>query len=377
MGLKYFKNQGKNKYELILHGIIGLDVDGSAIAREIAMLNEIGAEEITERINSIGGSVVDGFSIASANMRSKAKIVTVCEGVCDSIASVIFATGDERKIMEYGSILIHNVLINGVTLEEIEDESEKADAQRINDSIVNILTNKCGVPKKRLEEMMSAETRFNADEAIAEGFADEKILIGKGKKKPEIMENFSALEYMNICTEFSAKAGQNNNQNETEMKEVLKFLNLNAEASEQAVIIALKDLQNKAGKADDLQSEVGKLKAENDTLKKGKAESEVQYYIDKGLFDESKKDELVNLAMTQPDAFKALSLMKPEYVNISGQLNSGKRTENKGEKKDLTEKELAEKYENMSKNDPLVLERMEQTDPETFNKMYNAYIEVE
>jgi ATP-dependent protease ClpP protease subunit len=376
MSLKYFKNQGGGKYELVLHGIIGLDVDGSAVAREIAALNEFaGATEIVERINSIGGSVVEGFSIASANLQSKAKITTICEGVCDSIAAVVFATGDSRKIMEFGSVMVHNVLLNGVTLEEIEDEKEKEDAQKINNSILNILTNKCGGDEEKIKRFMSAESRFNADEAVAEGFADEKILIGEGKQKPATMENFSPIEYMNICKEFSADKGQNINKNHKQMKTVLTFLNLNAEASEEAVLSAIKDMQNAAKGAKTLQETVNTLTAENKELKKAKAEQEVEGYINKGMFDASKKEELVNMCIEQPEAFKALSLMKPEYVNISETLKSGKKKEPKAG--EPTEKELADEFVNMQKNDPAALEELERTDKAKFENMLNAYNNVD
>jgi len=355
----------------MLHGIIGLEVDGSAIANEIAFLNSIGASEIVERINSIGGSVAQGFSIVSANLLSKVKIITVCEGVCDSIASLILASGDERKVLEFGSGLIHNVLFEGVTLEGVEDDDEREEARKMNDAISNVLLNKTKLKKKELSELMAKETRFSATELVENGFADEVIPIGKGKKKPALMGNCTREEYMNVCKEFSAEAGQNNNQNKRKMKEVFKFLNLNAEASEDAVLSSLKNLQDKAQRADGLQTKVGELKAENDTLKKGKAESEVQGYIDKGLFDAAKKDELVNMAISQPEAFKVLTFMKPEYVNISDDLKSGGK---KGdEKKELTEKELADKYQNLADNDPGALTKMEENDLAGFEKMLNAW----
>lgn len=371
MSLKYFKNQGGGKFELMLHGIIGLEVDGGAVAREIAMLNEIGATEIVERINSIGGSVVQGFSIVSANLQSKAKITTVCEGVADSISAVIFSTGDERKIMEFGSVMIHNVMLGPKKLEEITDENEKAQALTMNDSILNILSNKCNGGKKKIEELMSAETRFDADEAISNGFADEKIMIGKGKNKPALVENCSREQWMNICKEFSADEGQNINKNHNKMKNVLAFLNLNADAAEDSVLSALKDLQNKANTADTLQQTVNTLKAENKELKKAKAEQEVDGYINKGMFDTSKKEELVNMCIEQPEAFKALSMMKPEYVNISDGLTGGKKKEEGG--KEPTEKELADKFLNMSKNDPEGLDNLEKNKPEEFKKMLDAY----
>lgn len=371
MALKYFKNQGGGKFEIMLHGVVGLDIDGFAVAREIAILNEIGATEIKERINSIGGSVVQGFSIVSANLMSKAKIITVCEGVADSIASLILASGDERKVIEYGSGLIHNIMLGGSSLEDIEDEKEKREAEILNESIKNVLLNKTKIKEDDLTSLMAQETRFKCDELIDKGFADSKIMIGEGKEKPALAENCSREEWMNICKEFSADEGQNINKNEIKMKKVLDFLNLNADAAEDSVLSALKVLQDRASKAQNLQTKIDELSAENKDLRKAKAETEVQAYIDKGMFEASKKDELVNMCIEQPEAFKALSLIKPEYVNISDSLVGGKKKEKK--EGEPTEKELAEKFVNLSKTDPQALEDLERNNPDEFNKMLNAY----
>ena len=373
MSLKYFKNQGDGRFEIMLHGIIGLDIDGFVVAKEIATLNEIGATEIVERINSIGGSVVQGFSIVSANLMSKAKIVTICEGVADSIASLILASGDvgSRKVIEFGSGMIHDIMLGETMLADIKDEKDKKEAQALNDSIKNVLLNKTKIKEPELSELMAQETRFKCDELIDRGFADEKILIGKGKEKPAMLENCTREQWMNICKEFSADEGQNININQRKMKKVLDFLNLNADAAEDSVLSAIKDLQNKAQTATNLQTEIDKLTAENKDLRKAKAEGEVQGYIDKGMFDASKKDELVNMCIEQPEAFKALSMMKPEYVNISDSLQSGQRKSDGSQ--EPTEKELAEKFVNMTKNDPQALENLERNKPEEFKKMLDAY----
>jgi ATP-dependent protease ClpP protease subunit len=377
MSLKYFKNQGDGKFEMVLHGIIGLDIDGPAVAREIAALNEFaGATEIVERINSIGGSVVQGFSIVSANLQSKAKIITVCEGVCDSIASLILASGDERKVIEFGSGLIHNIMKGETSLNDMPEGKDKEEATALNNSIKNVLLNKTNIAESELSGLMDEGTRFTADELVDRGFADEKILIGKGKDKPALMENASREQWMNICKEFSADKGQNINKNHKQMKTVLTFLNLNAEASEEAVLSAIKDMQNKAKNADTLQQTVNTLTAENRELKKAKAEQEVDGYINKGMFDVSKKEELVNMCMEQPEAFKALSMMKPEYVNISETLKGGKKPKG-GRAGEPTEKELADEFVNMQQNDPAALEELERTDKAKFENMLNAYNNVD
>lgn len=368
MKLKYFENRGDGKFELFLHGIVGLDIDGTEIAKEIKAINQTGAIEIIEHINSIGGSVIQGFSIVSANLISKAKVITVCEGVADSIAALILATGDERKILEYGSVMIHNVILGKESLNNIEDENDRKQAKIMNDSLTNILLNKCKIKRDELKSMMDEETRFNADDALKYGIVDSIVKIGKGKKKIELTENLSRKEFMNIC---KIDNEQGDNKKIKKMKTVIEFLNLNAEASESAVLAAIKNIQNKALKADSLQNEVTSLKQENESLKREKIDLEVQEFINKGLFDSSKKEDLVNMALKDINSLDILKQIKPGYTNVSDRLNSvPSRKKDEGEK---SEKELAAEYQNLAENDPLALEDMQRFEPERFTNMFNAW----
>lgn len=371
MGLKYFENKGDGEYEILMHGIVGSQIDGVKIANEIAYLNASGAKKIIERINTIGGSVTSGFSIVSANLASRARIHTINEGVCDSIGAALLASGDVRDTMEFGTGLVHNVIADGVTLEAIKDENERSNAKKVNESIINILTRKTGNSEDDLRAMMSKETRFSADELIANGFADNKIMI-QGKK-PELLENTTAEQYMNICKEFSANIGHNNKPKINSMS-INKYLNLKPDATALDQEAAIKKLQNKAAKSDVLEARIETLEAEKKEILMNEAGKDVDNLIEQGYFKAEKKDELVNLAVDHPETFKSVvgSMSKPEkYVNISNTLTSGKKEKDGGKGDD--EKVLAEKYENMMKEDPKGLEDLERVDNETFVKMYNAY----
>jgi len=356
----------------MLHGIIGKDVNGASIAKEIKMLNDAGAKEIVERINSLGGSVNQGFSIVSANIASKAKVTTVCEGVCDSIAAVIFATGDERKILSFGSLMIHNVSLGGISLEKMKEGPDKDSAVILNDSIVNILEARTGETTERIKELMAKETRFNCDDALNFGIADTKIdIIGA----PELVENLTREEYMNICKDFKADEGQNIDKNKSNMKKVFKQLGLAEEASEESVLAAVKELQNKAEEVTGLKTKVATLETEKKEAVKAKAAQEVQNCIEKGLFDDSKKEEMVNLAADAPEVFSAIIAgLKPEYTNISDDLVSGKKKKESSEKK---EEDLAKEYQNLMETDPEALSKLEATNKSAFDKMYEAWSNAE
>ena len=65
-------------------------------------------EDIEVIINSPGGSVVAGYSIYSALIRSSKTVTTVIDGVAASIAGIIFMSGKIRKAYSHSLFMAHN-----------------------------------------------------------------------------------------------------------------------------------------------------------------------------------------------------------------------------------------------------------------------------
>jgi ATP-dependent protease ClpP protease subunit len=65
-------------------------------------------DDIIVHIHSNGGSVHEGFAIHDFLVNTGKRITTVVEGLCCSIATVIFMAGTERKLTENSRFLIHN-----------------------------------------------------------------------------------------------------------------------------------------------------------------------------------------------------------------------------------------------------------------------------
>ncbi len=66
------------------------------------------ADEIVVHIHSYGGSVYTGFGIYDLLKAQGKPITTQVEGLCASIASIIFLAGDTRIVGEASEIMIHN-----------------------------------------------------------------------------------------------------------------------------------------------------------------------------------------------------------------------------------------------------------------------------
>ncbi len=95
--------------EIYIYGDIGESwweetVSAAAFVRD---LNALDVEQITVRINSIGGSVPDGLAIFNAIRRHKATITTEVDGMAFSIASLIAMAGDTVNMASNAMLMVH------------------------------------------------------------------------------------------------------------------------------------------------------------------------------------------------------------------------------------------------------------------------------
>jgi ATP-dependent Clp protease protease subunit len=387
MDLKYCKNIGENTYELLLIGEVGKDINGREIASEILYLNSIGAKIIKERINTIGGTIIDAFSIVSANVSSEAEIHTVNEGIADSSGSFILASGTrgKRSAFDFATMKVHNTSYKGQMLEDMEDGPLKDELIMMRDSIVTILANNSGKTKEEVTNMMNEGTRMTAEDALNFGFIDAII---SSTNTPEIVENMSMAELMNVCREFNDKNKPIEKQ-ENKMETVLNFLNLSKEASEASALTAVQDISKKAtdaeGKVENLNTEITNLK--NEATQKDstitelqnkvkefetkEVENAVKTAIDSGKFSEDNKDELITQCTAQgvENFNKMVEMVKLPQANVVNQINNGGGD---GTKVTADEK-LAAEYQELAEKDPMKLEEIKNLEPTRFEKMFKAW----
>jgi ATP-dependent protease ClpP protease subunit len=95
--------------EILIYGHIGESWrEDTVTAREfVAELSDLDVEQITVRINSLGGSVPDGLAIYNAIKRHKAKVAVEVDGVAFSIASLIAMAGDTVRMASNAMMMIH------------------------------------------------------------------------------------------------------------------------------------------------------------------------------------------------------------------------------------------------------------------------------
>lgn len=95
--------------EIFIYGDIGESwyEETVSAAQFVRDLNALDVDQITIRINSIGGSVPDGLAIFNAIRRHRASITTEIDGMAFSIASLIAMAGDVVNMASNAMLMIH------------------------------------------------------------------------------------------------------------------------------------------------------------------------------------------------------------------------------------------------------------------------------
>lgn len=166
--------------EILIYDDIGASSwgDGVTAKQFVRDLSALDAKTLTVRINSAGGDVFEGLAIHHAIRRHKATVTTEIDGLAASIASIIALAGDEVRMSDNAFFMIHDPWGMGVgNAKEMRELADLLD--KVGGSLANVYAEKTGRDVTEVQDWMTAETWFNADEALAAGFVDKLV---KGKK---------------------------------------------------------------------------------------------------------------------------------------------------------------------------------------------------
>jgi ATP-dependent protease ClpP protease subunit len=162
--------------EIIIYSDIGPDFFGEGITDAWVKdkLDEMkDAEEITVRINSVGGDVFHGFAIHNLLKEHPAKITVKVDGLAASAASVIVMAGDSINMADNAMMMIHNPWTIAIgDSAEMAKTAERLD--KVKSSIVKTYENRTGLSGEEISNMMDEETWLTTAEAIDRGFADKQ-----------------------------------------------------------------------------------------------------------------------------------------------------------------------------------------------------------
>lgn len=171
--------------------------------------------KIVVMINSEGGSVLYGMSTFSIIRSCPIEVDCVIEGIAASMASIIWAAGDNLYMHDYSLLMIHNPF----NASEDADSSVKQTVEAFRSQLETIYTKRFGLPKDKVEAIMNGEgeadgTFFSAKDAVKAGFLPSENVIKTSKKvrdkvksEMEGIENTSDIR--NIMSTVSAEVDEN------------------------------------------------------------------------------------------------------------------------------------------------------------------------
>lgn len=158
--------------ELVLDGVIGWDVTAGGVRTALRALPD--DAPLTIRVNSPGGMATEGFAIFNLLAQRKGVVTARIDGLAASAASYIVMAASRIEMPTASLFMIHNASLMTMGTKE-DHESSAAILGKIDGLMVRIYAARTGRAPEDVAALMAAETWFDADEAMAAGFADAVI----------------------------------------------------------------------------------------------------------------------------------------------------------------------------------------------------------
>lgn len=168
--------------ELIIFSDIGVSYWGDDSVSSKSFMNDLKAlpdtvSKIVVRVNSLGGDVFEAVAIANAlrdQVRKGRTVQTIVDGIAASAASIVIMAGETIQIADNGLVMVHNPWTFAIgNAAELRKTADALDA--IRNTITATYKWHSTLSDEELVALMDAETWMSADEAIANGFATEKV----------------------------------------------------------------------------------------------------------------------------------------------------------------------------------------------------------
>lgn len=339
--LKYAQAMdNKGTVDMLVYKPIGgkNGISGAMFAEELTFLSqylEPAPKEIKVRINSVGGGVLELFSmfsaIINANKHGRTVVNTYVDGIAASSAGLLAMAGKECFMKDFSRIMLHGISMVDADGNPVDISPEdKVFVDVLMDMIATAYTNRTGKSKDEIINLLSngQDNWFSSLEAANEGFVKKENIENTGLTLKEPKETDLA-ELVNSASHIINSL----TKKPLIMKSVIMSLNLQEGSSESVILNAVNNLKtqltaqgNKLTTAENkvttLEAENARLQTESQTNAKNAAKTLVESYINKGVFapaNETEKSNLINQAESNPEAFQAMaSMIKVPANKIAG-----------------------------------------------------------
>ena len=160
-------------------------ISAKYIREQVKLAKEDGAEKLVLHINSLGGSVFEGFAIFNELTRAGLPIESYIEGMSASIATLVMLAGEDNKIfMSPASQLMFHKPMAQTQGNALDHENTIEELEKIERLMAERYAHKMGKPIEAGHELMSkGDFWVNPDEAKALNIIDfvqlPKVAFGK------------------------------------------------------------------------------------------------------------------------------------------------------------------------------------------------------
>ena len=338
---------GKKKCQLIIYGPLsesswwGDEITPKAFRSE---LDELSGDDIEVHLDSPGGDVFAGVAIYNSLRDYAGKVTVFVDGLAASAASLVAMAGDEVIMRPGAMIMIHEPWsVASGNAEALRKSATVLD--EIKQAVVPIYTNKTGLSRTEIEEMMSDETWLSAKKAVAKNFADRIESEKDASVKNVVYTNFM----FSMSADASAVADLMNKIGKvSEMSvEDEAIIEQNAEVEEPAV----EEAGASAQEADEAEAPANgeeKTEADGEQVAEGEGEPEadeaenaegekaldaLEEAVAKLKSENSAlKEEISKYKQKMQDSVAAKNALAQRYANILGMAVSADEDENQEEK---------------------------------------------
>jgi ATP-dependent Clp protease protease subunit len=146
-------------------------------------------QPITIYVNSPGGSVISGMAMFDVMRGSTCPIFTIGNGMQASMGSIMLAAGDERRMTENSTLMIHQIMSGNRGGTQASDlEISLGYTTRLHESLKNVYVEFTGLNHAFWDIVMERDTYLTAQQALKMGFIQEILVAPEVKRGPYAVE---------------------------------------------------------------------------------------------------------------------------------------------------------------------------------------------
>lgn len=123
--------------------------------------------------SSLGGSIQEGFTIASVIQNSKIPILIHANNNIDSIANVIYLSAKERTAESYAKFYMHGATAPAIAFDEKGLKEQVLALKTENARIAQFISENSKLSFQKVQAMMKAGTTITSQTALGHGLVQE------------------------------------------------------------------------------------------------------------------------------------------------------------------------------------------------------------